>query len=534
MNPKHLRGLAVVALMACGLVMTATSSVRAQDADDFPTATPIKHVVVIFQENVSFDHYFGTYPHAKANNDGTTFFDHVKDDTPRANTLESSGLLTNNPNGANPVRIDRSFAVTCDNDHAYTQEQAAFHGGLMDMFVAQVGCTDAHLGKTVVLDYFDGNTVTAEWNYAQHFAMSDNFFGTTFGPSTPGAMNVISGNTFEGNTTNAILQGDIAGNASAGAVVGDADPSGDTCSNPKRQQVTMTGKNIGDLLNAAGITWGSFMGGFNLGLTNSNGTTACGRSSAGLAGTTGDYIPHHAWFQYWTSTLNAAHTRPSSPAMIGKSDAANHEYDVNDFFTALANGNLPAVSYLKAPAFEDGHGGYSDPLDEQTFLVNTINAIEQSNEWKETAIFITYDDSDGWDDHVMGPIVRQSNVTDPKPGNSDSDALLGPGNCGTPAPVDPAGDIQNGRCGFGPRLPLIVVSPYAKHNYIDHRVTDFSSIVRFIEDNFNLGRIGNGSNDAIAGRLNGIFDFDDAPAKDTLILDPGTGQIVKTHDHDKD
>ncbi|MGA8367366.1 MAG: phospholipase C [Candidatus Acidiferrales bacterium] len=535
MNPKHLRGLAVAALMAFGLTMIATSSVRAQDRDDFPSNTPIKHVIVIFQENVSFDHYFGTYPHAQPNTDGTVYFHLGKDsDTPRANTLDSAGLLTDNPNGANPVRIDRSFAVTCDNDHAYTQEQAAFHGGLMDMFVAQTGCTDVHLGKTAVLDYFDGNTVTAEWNYAQHFAMSDNFFGTTFGPSTPGAMNVIAGNTYAGTITNGLSgSGFIAGGASSGAVVGDADPSGDTCSNPKRTQVTMSGKNIGDLLNAAGITWGSFMGGFNTGITNSNGTTGCTRSSAGLAGTTGDYIPHHAWFQYWASTLNAGHVRPSSPSMIGKSDAAHHEYDVNDFFTALANGNLPAVSYLKAPAFEDGHAGYSDPLDEQIFLVNTINAIEASDEWKETAIFITYDDSDGWYDHVMGPIVRQSDVSDPKAGNSDSDALLGPGNCGTPTAVDPAGDIQNGRCGYGPRLPLVVISPCARQNYIDHRVTDFSSIVRFIEDNFNLGRIGNGSNDAIAGTLNGIFDFDSCQAH-KLILDPGTGQIVDTGDKDKD
>jgi phospholipase C len=203
--------------------------------------------------------------------------------------------------------------------------------------------------------------------------------------------------------------------------------------------------------------------------------------------------------------------------MIGKSDVANHQYDLSLFFTALKENRLPAVSILKAPAFEDGHAGYSDPIDEQFFLANTINTIMQSGEWKETAIIITWDDSDGWYDHQMGPIVRQSNVTD--------DQLLGPGNCGSPKSTDVAGGSQNGRCGFGPRIPLMVISPYAKQNYVDHRVVDQSSILRFIEDNWNLGRIGGGSTDSVAGTLNGFFDFDDQANAKKLILDPKTGQI---------
>src|SRR6202035_1483530 len=99
-------------------------------AGDGSTTTPIKHVVVIFQENVSFDHYFGTYPHA-ANPAGEPAF-HAKENTPRVNGLESSGLLTNNPNVANPFRIDRKNAVTCDEDHDYADEELAFDGGLMD------------------------------------------------------------------------------------------------------------------------------------------------------------------------------------------------------------------------------------------------------------------------------------------------------------------------------------------------------------------------------------------------------------------
>ena len=477
---------------------------------DFPTQTPIKHLIVIFQENVSFDHYFGTYPHAEPNKDGSRYFQGAKDDTPRANTLLNAGLLTNNPNGVDPFRIDRSVPVTCDQDHGYGDEQFAFDGGLMDRFLTH-SCNDANLGPDSTLGYYDGNTVTALWSYAQHYAMSDNSFGTSFGPSTPGLLNLVAGTTYAGTIKNSgPAHGNIAGSASTGAVIGDPDPGNDKCSNPNRTQILMSGQNVGDLLNAAGITWGAFMGGFdNCSQTHNNVSGA----SAGA-----DYIPHHAFFQYWTSTQNAAHLPPSSNAKIGHTDQANHQYDLSRFFTALAQHNLPAVSFLKAPAYQDGHAGYSDPLDEQTFLVSTINTIMDSSEWKETAIVISYDDSDGWYDHVMGPIVFQSNVAD--------DQLLGPGNCGAPKTNDPAGGQQSGRCGYGPRLPLLVISPWAKTNYIDHRVTDHSSTTRFIEDNWGLPRIGNGSADAVAGSLNGLFDFDDGPRAGRLILDANTGRII--------
>ena len=87
------------------------------------------------------------------------------------------------------------------------------------------------------------------------------------------------------------------------------------------------------------------------------------------------------------------------------------------------------------------------------------------------------------------------------------------------------GTAQNGRCGYGPRLPLLVTSPFAKQNHVDHRVTDQSSILRFIEDNWSLGRIGNGSTDVVAGKLDGMFVFRGASAP-VLILDPATGVVL--------
>ena len=485
---------------------------RAQEREQSNTRTPIKHVVVIFQENVSFDHYFGTYPNAAPNKDGSRYFGGARSNTPRVNSLESAGLLTNNPNGVNPFRIDRSNANTCDEDHGYGDEQYAFHGGLMDRFLLH-SCNDAHLGANSTMGYYDGNTVTALWNYAQHFAMSDNSFGTSFGPSTPGLLNLVAGTTFEGTVTNNLPPtGFIANAAATGTVINDGDPAFDACSNPKRVQISMSGQNIGDLLNKAGVTWGSFMGGF------ANCTTA----STGITGlTTADYIPHHAFFQYWQSTSNANHVRRTSVSMIGhQGDAANHNYDLTDFWDALAAHNLPAVSFIKARAIEDGHAGYSNPIDEQNFIVQFVNKLERTPEWNSTAVIISYDDSDGWYDHVMGPIVNQSNVAE--------DQLLGTGDCGTPKAQE-NGAIQNGRCGYGPRLPLMVISPFARPNFVDHSVTDQSSIIRFVEDNWNLGRIGNGAADAIAGPIDGMFDFshEHEGENNRLFLDPLSGQPIR-------
>jgi phospholipase C len=536
MIQKHLRCLA--ALLTALTLIAATPGTswagHSSDADHFETKTPIKHIVVIFQENVSFDHYFATYPHA-TNPSGEPAFHH-QGDTPRVNNLLAGGLLTENPNSTQPFLLDRSQAVTCDQNHDYGAEQAAFNLGLMDKFPEQVGvgtntfpgspCPDYGKGPGVVMGYFDGNTVTAYWNYAQHFAMSDNSFNTNFGPSTPGAINLISGNTCcatllplaaDGKTPGS-PKGAIAGGLNTGAVIGDPRPGFDNClttpavGTAKKTRITMSGTNVGDLLNKKNITWGWFQGGFGLTGTNADGTPACGGVTPSLASPKGtnDYIPHHEPFQYYQSTANPDHLPPSDTSMIGKTDQANHQYDLSFFWTALFENRLPAVTYLKAKGAQDGHAGYSDPLDEQVFVVNAINAIAQSPEWKETAIVIAYDDSDGWYDHAMDPVVNQSDVSD--------DSLTGKGTCGVTA-----ANGTPGRCGYGPRLPLLVISPFAKRNYVDHRLTDQSSILRFIEDNWDLGRIGNGSFDEKAGTLDGLFDFDDGAQARKLILDPSTG-----------
>jgi phospholipase C len=494
----------VVAALAIAVSLTVAS---ASSPSEPPSTTPIKHLVVIFDENVSFDHYFGTYPNA-TNPPGEPAF-HALPGTPSVNGL-SGPLLTDNPNEANPQRLDRSEAVTCDQDHAYGAEQEAADAGLMDQFVqftAGGGCAN----KSIVMDYYDGNTVTGLWNYAQRYALNDNSFGTVYGPSTPGALNLISGDNGGATATGALSS------LENGTLMGDADPTYDDCSSGTT--ASLTGRNVGNLLNEHHVTWGWFEGGFTPTATN-EGKAVCGSSHVNVAGATvNDYVQHHEPFQYYASTANPHHLPPTSVGMVGQTDQANHQYDLSWFFEALKNGNMPAVSFLKAPAYEDGHAGYSDPLDEQRFLVNTINTIEQSSQWPNTAIVIAYDDSDGWYDHVMGPIVR--------PSDGAADALNGPGKCGN-VPATPPANFENDRCGFGPRLPLLVISPWARQNFVDNTLTDQSSILRFIEDNWQLGRIGGDSTDAVAGSLGNMFDFNPSDTRaPKVILDETTGLVVR-------
>lgn len=513
-----------IALAVAG-VLGGIASPAAYAGTGISTSTPIRHVVVIFQENVSFDHYFATYPNAR-NPAGVPQFV-ARQGTPQVNGLNDA-MLNHNPNSANPFRLSRGEALTCDQDHHYGAEQAAFNGGLMDKFVEKTSrntCSAPLVSKdNLVMGYYDGNTVTAMWNYAQYFAMSDNSYNTTFGPSTPGALNLVSGQTWGAISTDPAHDsyGAVSTDADGvGTVINDPDPSYDDCSNPDHPTVSMidSNKNVGDLLNDKGISWGWFEGGFRPTGWDANGKATCGARSANIGGVmVRDYIPHHQPFQYYKSTSNPHHLPPSSVAMIGHDDQANHQYDLKDFWAAVDAGSLPAVSFLKAAGYQDGHAAYSDPLDEQTFIVNTINRLQKSADWNSTAVIIAYDDSDGWYDHVMPPIVKQSS-------DASHDGLMD-GGCGVVAD----GGHQD-RCGYGPRLPLLVVSPWARQNYVDHSVTDQSSILRFIENNWNLGRINDDSFDQIAGSLEGMFDFSHRDNENRrLILDPATGLVVSKLD----
>src|SRR5258708_434191 len=245
---------------ALGLVSAlalAVAGAGALDDDRPPTATPLKHVVVIFQENVSFDHYFGTYPNALNLSVETPFMSSPR--TPRINNL------------VNPLDVNNNFATH-------------FGPSTPAVLILISGEANGCAAMKIVLDPADstGKTLLRPTHEA-------------FGDASKTPDNITE--------------------------IGDGDPLGDVCSNPTLDQVTMAGKNIGDLLNEKGITWGAFMGGFDLSvvnpphLTHPEGTTGCLRATDPTApgipqSTSVDYIAPPAWFQYYQSTSNPTHARP--------------------------------------------------------------------------------------------------------------------------------------------------------------------------------------------------------------------------------
>ena len=521
----------VIALLQYG---GCTSS---KGSNDPITATPIKHLVIIYMENASFDLIFGTYPIA-LNPPGDPQFT-GRPGTPSVNNLNGV-LLSDNPNETNPFNIGRLQSYTCDQDHDYTREQEARNGGLMNKFVrfdaeppfnSRQFCSQNSEGHwDTVMGYFDGNTVTALWNYAQYYALSDNFFATTSGESTRGALNLIAADTYgvvcadQGGVIGPDIPpcGSIADstdipaptNGELATLNKDIDPFWDICSNnPKEVAAFSDRPTIGNLLKDAGITWGWFQGGFTLdsegGCTSSHPLVAFDLAT-GVDPETDmlripDYVPHHNPFQYYRSTANPEHLPPTSVSMIGETDQANHLYDITHLWEAADAGFLPSVIFIKPPGYQDGHPGNSDPLDAQVFIAETINRLMTLPQWKDMAIFIGWDDSDGWYDHVMPPIINKS--------ATEKDFLCGE-----------TSDGPGGRCGYGPRLPFLVISPYAKENFVSSAIKDQTSITRFIENNWLDGeRLTDISFDNKANSLLDMFDFS-ARRSDRLILDPFTGQ----------
>ena len=213
------------------------------------TTTPIQHVVVIFDENNSFDHYFGTYPNA-LNPVGEPASCPPRT-RPNVNGL-TPALLTNNPNSTQPFRLDRSMEATCDNDNHYADEQKAYDGGLLDKFPEN---TSGHRRRDARRRSAWATTTAtrspALWNYAQHFAMSDNFFDTEFGTTVMGHLNLISGQTHTASVQT------ISGKVANGSVIANVEAGFDDCvTTANGTPVQMTGKNIGDLLNAKGVSLG--------------------------------------------------------------------------------------------------------------------------------------------------------------------------------------------------------------------------------------------------------------------------------------
>ena len=175
------------------------------------------------------------------------------------------------------------------------------------------------------------------------------------------SLNLVSGQTHGATPAN------IADNVANRTVIADLDPSFDDCSSGTK--IAMSGRNIGAVLNSKNISWGWFQGGFKPTSKTVDGKAVCDYVHKNINGTVEkDYVAHHEPFMYYNMTSNPHHLPPTTVDMIGNADQANHQYDLSDFWNAAKSGNLPEVSFLKASKYQNGHAGYSDPIDEQHFL----------------------------------------------------------------------------------------------------------------------------------------------------------------------
>ena len=294
----------------------------------------------------------------------------------------------------------------------------------------------------------------------------------------------------------------------------------------------MTGNNIGDLLNKKGLSWGWFQGGFTpttpySGPTTRRDTTRrtapagraarpatrwARRSAAPASTAQGRLHPAPRALPVLRLDRQPAppradlavggrhgHAEPRHGSRIQHGQPPVRHVDFNQLVSAIhaatcRPNHLPAVSYLKAPGYEDGHAGYSDPLDEQQFVTAEINALEQharlvAHRGRRLLRRLR---------RLLRPrLQRGDEPVDSSRGHPDRRRRCG---TGTPSRASRVAAAT------APRLPLLVISPWAKTNFVDNTLTDQSSVVRFIEDNWRLPRIA-GSSDSISGSLDDMFDF---------------------------
>jgi len=412
----------------------------------------IKHFVVIYQENWSFDGLYAQFPGANGFGPGRAVNQVDKNGYPLASVpqpLDSNG----NPDARFPASLpvqtyDLTQFVppdgkTGDIIHRFYHEQLQIDGGMRDRFV-----TWSDKGG-LVLSQFDDSGFP-EGKLARHFVLMDNFFHSAFGgsflnhqflicacaPPWPGApANYISDPNPATLNDNHVTPDGFAVNTSFSTF--QPHPAGIPAGNLVPPQTNPT---IGDRLSGKGISWKWYSGGWNDAL-------------AGHADPLFQF--HHQPFAYYVNYGDGTQGR------------AQHLRDETEFFTDVANGTLPEVVFIKPLGEDNEHPGYTSVLAGQQHVAALVQAIRNSVYWGDTAIIITYDENGGRWDHV----------------------------------APPAGD----RWGPGSRVPAIVIAKFARRHFIDHTQFETLSILRTLELRYGLQPLS--SRDASANPLTNAFDF---------------------------
>ena len=510
---RLLRG-ATTAGLAAAVLTSGPSCLMADGPDHHPDQgiNRIKHIIVIYQENWSFDSLYGQYPGANglANGfdalpqlDKSTFYSSLIYQTP--SPLTGSPLATdpNFPsvggslalwsNATQPLplipydftKYVASNSLTGDIVHRFYHEQLQIDNGLlepkngdMDKFVTWSD------NPGLVLSYIDA-TGLPEGQLAQKYTLCDNFFHSAYGgsflnhqwliaaASPPWTAPIPAGFISSYDPVHKILldnQLSADGKYGINTIQPLLGPFSPGTAVAKRLLINNTDPSapgytptIGNRLDDAGIDWRWYSGGWNLALSNN------------VAANTALFQFHHQPFAYYTKyapfldasgTLNPATTGPKA-----------HLQDEQKFFSDVAAGKLPPVTFIKPLGPNNEHPGYADEVTGQQHVAELVSAVQHSPLWKDSAIIITYDENGGRWDHVVPP-------------------------------VRPDG------WGVGTRVPGIVISPFTKGGVIDDHEYETVSILKLIERRFHLAPLAARDANPNVSDLTTVFRFDTGDDRD--------------------
>ncbi|HXM58021.1 MAG TPA: alkaline phosphatase family protein [Candidatus Dormibacteraeota bacterium] len=465
--------LALVAAVL-GPVVTPVPAAAASGAD---VLSRIDHIVVIYQENWSFDSLYGKFPGANGlANAGDSVKQVDKSGQPYA-TLPRP--IDNNQKPAAPdPRFPANLPVqpfdaakyvpddmkTGDLVHRYYQEQYQIDGGKMDKFIAW---SDA---AGLVMSYYDATSLP-EGKLAQQYVMDDNFFHAAFGGSflnhiflicacAPSFFNAPASAVAKLDANGVMVQdGSVTPDGFAVNTSFSVNTPHPATAAPASLVPNQSLPTIGDRLNDRNLSWAWYSGGWN----------------DAIAGHPDPLFQfHHQPFVYFTRYADGTQLKK------------DHLKDEQDFLAAAKGGALPAVSFVKPIGEDNEHPGYADLLRGQQHVADLVQAVQQGANWKDTMVVITYDEHGGRWDHVAPPKVDQ--------------------------------------WGPGTRVPTIVISPLAKKGFVDHTQYDTTSILRTIEQRWDLPPLA--SRDARAASLVNALDPAQAPAVAAAGPSPSVAVIV--------
>jgi phospholipase C len=455
------------------LLLPACSSLHAQTVTaGTPNAglvrSKIKHVFVIYQENHTFDNYFGSYPGAE--NLSTAL-------------ARAHGFRQYDPIGKQWVT---PYPITDPDTSGPSQSrdviEPKMHGGAMDRFVAvqerksgaEYGPADAQSVGLITMSYYDCDTLPFLWKYAKTFTLFDRYFQAMAGPSTPNNVEVIAAQ--EGQSQGARFSGDVPKGVKAPGtpIFGDLDPAYPPYESGGKSKKTQIDQQYATLMLTLGGASDAAARKDTQGVRDDLATiTRSGKPA----------IPW-AWYQEGyngTPTgdpgYEAHHNAPQYFGYLRNNDVFwKNEHPLKLVLQQLRSGTLPAsgIFYIKGGSKnsfgwkprdpdpvvqqntlgDDDHPGVGDTDHEvgEAFVATFVNAIARSKYWKDSAIIVTWDDAGGYYDHVPPPQFEHC----------------------------PDGHA----CGDGPRVPMMILSPYAKSGAVVHDAGDTASIVKFADTIF--------------------------------------------------